>query len=173
MEFSLDNLKSNHQDWYEILTKADHADVLAYYDLCFAAMSNNGRAQKAIAAAFPGCREAVSDWTAIAAACADLMDGGELDKCALKSEQVLNSVMHGGVAAVKAYDRIVDNRLSRVRTLRVTQGLSQQALANASGVNIRQIQRIEGGGSDINNLTLKNAVAIANALGVTAEDLLK
>ena len=48
----------------------------------------------------------------------------------------------------------------------LSKGITQKQLADNSGVNIRQIQRIESGGSDMGNVTLKNAVAIADALGV-------
>lgn len=50
--------------------------------------------------------------------------------------------------------------------IRKSKGITQKQLAEKSGVNIRQIQRIESGGSDMGNVTLKNAVAIADALGV-------
>jgi transcriptional regulator with XRE-family HTH domain len=59
-----------------------------------------------------------------------------------------------------------------LKNLRVAAGLTQQQLAATSGVNIRQIQRIELGEAKIGNVTLSNAVAIAKALGVSPEDLL-
>ena len=52
-------------------------------------------------------------------------------------------------------------------------GLTQAALASAAGVNIRQIQKLESGELAVRNMTLKNSVAIAKALGITAEQLLK
>ena len=45
-------------------------------------------------------------------------------------------------------------------------GLSQKELSEASGVNIRQIQRVELGEAEAGNLTAKNLLAIADALGV-------
>lgn len=51
--------------------------------------------------------------------------------------------------------------------------LSQQALSEITGINIRQIQRFESGTSDIGNITLKNAIAIADALEIDVRDLLK
>lgn len=51
-------------------------------------------------------------------------------------------------------------------------GMTQKELANKSGVNIRQIQRYEEERSDIGNMTLYNAIAIANALECDVKDLL-
>ena len=60
-----------------------------------------------------------------------------------------------------------------LRRLRLAAGLTQAQLAAASGVNPRQIQRVESGASKAENLTLKNAVALAAALGVGVEDLIE
>lgn len=50
--------------------------------------------------------------------------------------------------------------------------LSIKELAEASGVNSRQIQRIENGEGDMSNVTLGNAVKLADALGVDVKELL-
>ena len=55
---------------------------------------------------------------------------------------------------------------------RVKAGLTQKQLAERSGVNIRQIQRVELGESEAGNLTAKNLLAIADALGVELRRLL-
>ena len=60
----------------------------------------------------------------------------------------------------------------RIRQLRKAQGLTQGALASASGLNIRQIQKIEAGEILTKNITLENAVRLANALGVEPADLI-
>lgn len=60
-----------------------------------------------------------------------------------------------------------------IRELRLGAALSQQQLADAAGINRRQIQKIEAGEISIENVTLKNAAALAQALGVNIEDLLK
>lgn len=62
--------------------------------------------------------------------------------------------------------------LPPLRRERLRQGLSQTELAQKSGVNIRQIQRVELGESDAGNLTAKNLLAIADALGVELRRLL-
>lgn len=61
---------------------------------------------------------------------------------------------------------------SKVKHLRHTAGLSQKGLADASGVNIRQIQKIEAGEILPKNITLENAVRLAKALGVQPADLI-
>lgn len=52
-------------------------------------------------------------------------------------------------------------------------GITQQELANMSGVNIRQIQRFENETSKLENITLINAKRLADALGIQINDLLK
>lgn len=59
-----------------------------------------------------------------------------------------------------------------LRRLRKEAGLTQKDLAQISGVNSRQIQRIELGESRIENITLENALALAGALGVSVESLI-
>ena len=51
-------------------------------------------------------------------------------------------------------------------------GLTQQELAKAAGVNIRQIQRVELREAAAGNLTAKNLLALADALGVDPHDLI-
>lgn len=60
----------------------------------------------------------------------------------------------------------------RLKQLRTGAGLTQQALADASGVGIRQIQSIEAGKIQIGNITLKNAKALADALHISIDSLL-
>ena len=60
-----------------------------------------------------------------------------------------------------------------LRELRHKAGLTQKELAIRSGVNIRQIQRVELGTSQIENVTLANAKRLADALGVPIEELLE
>lgn len=50
--------------------------------------------------------------------------------------------------------------------------MTQAELAKKSGVNIRQIQRVELGEAEAGNLTAKNLLAIADVLGVDAKSLL-
>ena len=60
-----------------------------------------------------------------------------------------------------------------LKDLRQAAGMTQAALAEKSGVNIRQIRKIELGEIKIRNITLQNAVRLAGALGVSIEALLE
>lgn len=62
--------------------------------------------------------------------------------------------------------------MNKIKELRIQQNLTQQQLADKSTINIRQIQKIEKGEIDINNVTLKNALSLAKALQCTVENLL-
>lgn len=62
--------------------------------------------------------------------------------------------------------------MAKLTELRKAAGMTQKALAEASGVNIMQISRSERGEIKVENISLKNAAAIAKVLGVHAEDLL-
>ena len=59
-----------------------------------------------------------------------------------------------------------------LKALRKAKGLTQHALADITGMNIRQIQKIESGESNIRNITFENGIALAEALGVEPKDLL-
>lgn len=60
-----------------------------------------------------------------------------------------------------------------LREAREAAGLTQKQLAEASGVNPRQIRRVEIGEAEAGNLTAKNLLALADALGVDPHDLIR
>lgn len=62
---------------------------------------------------------------------------------------------------------------SALYDLRQSRGLTQKALAEETGINIRQIQKIEKGEISVENITLKNALALADALNIDVHKLLK
>ena len=68
--------------------------------------------------------------------------------------------------------RGTSGKTSKLAELRVERGLGQRELSELSGVAIRQIQHFESGERDIKNITLKNALALAGALGVHPRDLI-
>lgn len=71
------------------------------------------------------------------------------------------------------YGRDCHNQnITKLEWARLSAGLSQKQLAEASGVNDRQIRRVELGEAGAGNLTAKNILALANALGVRVEDLI-
>lgn len=55
---------------------------------------------------------------------------------------------------------------------RAAAGMTQQQLAEKSGVYIRQIQRVESGESQAGNMSAKNLLALADALSVDPRKLL-
>lgn len=59
-----------------------------------------------------------------------------------------------------------------IKVYRKKQGLTQTDLANRAGLNIRQIQKIENGEAQTENVTLKTMQAIAQALHVKIDDLI-
>lgn len=59
-----------------------------------------------------------------------------------------------------------------LKAARIAAGMTQTQLADASGVHSRQIQRIENGEATMANITLSNALKIADALGVDVKDLI-
>ena len=61
---------------------------------------------------------------------------------------------------------------NRIKTYRKKQGLTQTDLANRAGLNIRQIQKIENGEAQTENITLKSMQAIARALNAKIDELI-
>ena len=59
-----------------------------------------------------------------------------------------------------------------IKVYRKKQGLTQTDLANRAGLNIRQIQKIENGEAQTENVTLKTMQAIAQALNAKIDDLI-
>lgn len=59
-----------------------------------------------------------------------------------------------------------------IKELRNAAGLTQQQLADAAGIDIRNLQRYESGEFLTENMGLSVAVKIADALGVDAKKLL-
>lgn len=76
----------------------------------------------------------------------------------------------GGMVPVKRA-KAQEKRIP-LRDARIAAGLTQEQLAKLSGVNKRQIQRVEIGEAEAGNLTAKNLLAIADALGVEVRDLI-
>lgn len=61
---------------------------------------------------------------------------------------------------------------NHIKMYRKKQGLTQANLANRAGLNIRQIQKIENGEAQTENITLKTMQAIAQALNAKIDDLI-
>ena len=65
-----------------------------------------------------------------------------------------------------------NNPINKLLYQRSLANMTQQQLADTTGINIRQIQKIESGESNLGNITLRNAVALANALDCDTIDFL-
>lgn len=77
------------------------------------------------------------------------------------------------ICSLVNYGRDCHNRnITKLEWARLAAEMSQQELAERSGVNIRQIQRVELGESEAGNLTARNLLAIASALGREPQDLI-
>ena len=63
--------------------------------------------------------------------------------------------------------------LSHVQNLRKAIGITQQELADKTGINIRQIQKYEYGEYDTGKMMLRNAIALADALGCDVRELIR
>jgi len=62
--------------------------------------------------------------------------------------------------------------LNKLAVLRIDSGYTQRELSEKSGVNIRQIQKYESGVCEMENMTLRNALAISEVLGCDVKDFL-
>lgn len=65
-----------------------------------------------------------------------------------------------------------ESAVNRLREARIAAHLTQKQLADAAGVNIRLVQKIEGGEAKAENITAKNLLALADALGVDPRALI-
>lgn len=76
------------------------------------------------------------------------------------------------VCSLVNYGRDCHNRpITKLEWSRRMAGMTQAELAKQSGVNIRQIQRVELGEAEAGNLSAKNIIALADALGVDVRAL--
>lgn len=66
----------------------------------------------------------------------------------------------------------MSENLSNVQRLRKAAGITQQELADKTGINIRQIQKYEYGEYDTGKMMLRNAIALADALECDVRELL-
>ena len=78
------------------------------------------------------------------------------------------------ICSLVNYGRDCHNRnISSLEWYRRGAGIEQQQLADISRVNVRQIRKIELGEISAENLTAKNLLSLADALGVDPHALTK
>ena len=63
--------------------------------------------------------------------------------------------------------------MNNLYTIRTSKGMTQTKLAELSGINARQIRKIETGEIKTKNITIGTITALARALGVEIEDLIE
>ena len=63
-------------------------------------------------------------------------------------------------------------KYNALKEARAAAGLTQKQLADAAGVNIRLVQKVEGGEAKAGNLTARNLLSLADALGVDPRELI-
>lgn len=61
----------------------------------------------------------------------------------------------------------------KLKEIRKSKGITQEALAEMSGVNPRTVQNFEQGKADINKAAVIKVYALAKALECTVEDLIE
>ena len=102
--------------------------------------------------------------------------GSECISGCIKEGRTISNVGCMPVAAAKEMgdDEIYNGSPTTTWLLyyRLKAGMTQAELSKKSGVNIRQIQRVELGEAETGNLTAKNLLAIADALDVDIRMLL-
>lgn len=64
-------------------------------------------------------------------------------------------------------------RTEHLERLRIKRGMSQHALAEAAGMTQGYVSMLENGKRSVRDLTKPYAFALANALGVTVEELVR
>ena len=62
--------------------------------------------------------------------------------------------------------------MTNLYTIRTSKGMTQTKLAELSGINARQIRKIETGEIKTKNITIGTITALAHALSVEIEDLI-
>lgn len=87
------------------------------------------------------------------------------------SAAIFLATIDGNMVPVKKADA-TEKRIP-LRDARIAAGLTQQQLSRLSGVNSRQIQKVEAGDIKAGNMTASNLLAIADALGVDPRSLIQ
>lgn len=73
---------------------------------------------------------------------------------------------------VEKLNSVLANDPNNLKTMRMAKGMSQSALAEASGVSVRMIQHYEQGFRDVNKAEALTVLRLADALGCDVRDIL-
>lgn len=88
----------------------------------------------------------------------------------VKINECLEALNNGDVHQVNTFDKEVTP--SNLKSIREDKNLSQSKLAELSGVSVRMIQHYEQGVKDINKAQADTVYKLAQALGVSMENLI-
>lgn len=74
---------------------------------------------------------------------------------------------------IKIQNKEINSYKSKLKRIRVSVGMTQNELADISGINIKSIASYEQNPEKINNASVKSLYILANCLGCEIEDILE
>lgn len=116
--------------------------------------------------------KAFQDW-AVANGYADNLTIDRIDSDKDYCPENCRWITHSENAARSHKGNVYSEHMGPLKFQRLAVGMTLSQLSKASGVNVRQIQRVESGSSTEGNMTAKNLLTIADALGVDPHILLE
>lgn len=140
-----------------------------WYYLASQAMNGKQEACDAVAARFGDA--SVETCHAVTTACYTVLTRAELKADHDQAIRELQAIAHTPPEAAEETLQARNADICPLLAIRTAKGLTQAKLAELSGVNVRQIRRIEIGEAKIGNITLDNALALAAALDVDVSEL--
>lgn len=159
----------NKNEIFPKLAGLDNDQRRDWYYLASQAMNGKQEACEAVAARFGDASPETCH--AITMECYTALTQAELKAEHDQAIRELQAIAH---TPPEAADEVLNTRnadICPLLAIRTAKGLTQAKLAALSGVNVRQIRRIEIGEAKIGNITLDNALALADALGVDVSEL--
>lgn len=140
-----------------------------WYYLASQAMNGKQEACEAVAARFGDA--SAETCHAITMACYSALTRAELKAEHDQAIRELQAIIHTPPEAAEETLQARNADICPLLAIRTAKGLTQTKLAALSGVNVRQIRRIEIGEAKIGNIILDNALALAAALDVDVSEL--
>lgn len=147
--------KAQRKDWYYLANQAMAANNPAMQ-----------RMEETFGSALPGaCLVVMSE-------CHNALTSIEQESYHDHAKQELNAALNLNENAADEYLEHKKKQLSPLLAIRTQKGLTQTRLAELSGINARQIRKIETGEIKTKNITIGTITALARAIGVEIEDLI-
>lgn len=159
----------NKKEIFPKLAGLDNDQRKDWYYLASQAMNGKQEACEAVAARFGDASQETCH--AITMACYTSLTRAELKAEHDQAIRELQAIAHTPPDAAEETLQARNADICPLLAIRTAKGLTQAKLAALSGVNVRQIRRIEIGEAKIGNITLDNALSLADALGVDVSEL--